>query len=264
MVARTIALPNIKQMFIPDPGFMICDVDLAQADAQVVAWESEDESLKQLFNEIRTFQPGYGKVKPDLHNQNTADIFGSCSGSGDKNRPKAKAGVHATNYGATPPTLARTLGITVKDAEHFQSQWFGAHPGILKWHDRIEYELATKRCVRNAFGYVRYYFDRPDKLLSEALAWVPQSTVALIISKAMLNIHNWPEARDLLIQLLIQVHDSHVTQFPIPNKDAALDCIRRATEIVVPYPDPLIIPCGASISKVSYGDCKEVEWPTIT
>ena len=51
MVASTISLPNVKKMFIPDEGYTIIDADLEKADAQIVAWESGDEELKQIFRE---------------------------------------------------------------------------------------------------------------------------------------------------------------------------------------------------------------------
>src|SRR6185437_5925094 len=38
--------PNIRSMFIPDPGYIWFDGDLDRADLQVVAWEADDEMLK--------------------------------------------------------------------------------------------------------------------------------------------------------------------------------------------------------------------------
>ena len=51
MVSKTAPLPNIKKLFKADPGYYICDADLAQADARVVAWEADDDKLKEIFNE---------------------------------------------------------------------------------------------------------------------------------------------------------------------------------------------------------------------
>ena len=49
MVAQTIALPNVRKIFIPDPGYLIGEVDLSGAEAQVVAWAAGDEDLKKAF-----------------------------------------------------------------------------------------------------------------------------------------------------------------------------------------------------------------------
>lgn len=249
MVAKTIDLPNVKRIFIPDPGYVICDSDLEQADAQVVAWEADDEELKQIFRDPAL----------DLHTENAKTIFGHSRG---RNRQSAKVGVHATNYGASARTVARALGITVHQAERFQNTWFAAHPKISEWHDSVSYSLQTTRSVRNKFGYWRYYFDRIEHLLPEALAWIPQSTVALVINRGWDNLAtNIPE-----VEVLLQVHDSLVYQVPKARFPFLKPKIRECLEIEVPYDDPLVIPIGLKSSEVSWGDCSETSWeaPVLT
>jgi len=244
MVAKTVALPNIRKLFLPDPDHYIIDCDLAQADAQVVAWEAHDEELKSIFRDPNA----------DLHDENCKTIFGRLT---PQERQLAKTGVHATNYGASARTLASSLGILVRDAERFQNAWFRAHPGIRDWHRRVEADLAATRSVRNRFGYWRYYFDRIEGVLPQALAWIPQSTVALVIDHGLVNIdENIPEAQNLL-----QVHDSIVLQFHKKHYPSILPRIRDQLLITVPYEDPLIIQVGCAISDKSWGDVKEIDWP---
>jgi hypothetical protein len=132
-----------------------------------------------------------------------------------------------------------------------QKRWFAAHPGIKRWHERTETELHTRRRVINRFGYQRFYFERIDGILPEALAWIPQSTVAIYINKIWMNIYkNLPE-----VQVLMQVHDSLAGQFPIGMD---IERIRALSRVVVPYNDPLVIPVGIKISNVSWGDCAEL------
>jgi len=243
MVTKTTPLPNIRKLFIPDQGMVIADADLAQADARVVAWEADDDELKAIFHDPTA----------DLHDENAKTIFGKLTPT---NRQLAKGGVHAVNYGSSAPTLARALGITVKQAEAFQRTWFQAHPGILEWHRRVEHDIQTTRMVRNKFGNCRYYFDRIERLLPEALAWIPQSTVALVIERGMVNIDaNLPE-----VELLMQVHDSLVMQFPQSLFPSVLPKIKNEMEIVVPYDDPLIIPVGLDVSTKSWVEVEEVDW----
>jgi len=230
--------PPIKHLFIPDEGMMLVDVDLDRADLQVVVWEAGDEALKQAIRE-----------DVNIHEANAKDIFGTCSETQYK---QAKMGVHATNYGASPRTLAIALGITVKEAEHFQKAWFGAHPGIWDWRTRVEESLQTTRMVRNRFGYRRYYFDRIESLLPQALAWIPQSTVANVINIGMRRVFDTiPEA-----ELLLQVHDSIVFQCNVEGGKQIVDRVCEALLVTVPYVDPLIIGVGAKTSLVSWGDAK--------
>lgn len=245
MVAQTIALPNVRKIFLPDDDHIICDCDLPQADARVVAWEAGDEKLKALFCD----------PDADLHTENALTIFGRFS---KRNRQLAKGGVHATNYGASERTLATALGISTKEAKFFQDRWFTAHPGIEDWHRRIEMSLMQNGTVYNAFGYRRVYFDRPEALLPQALAWIPQSTVALTIDKM------WDALEEIApefgIKVLIQVHDSLVFQIPKRRFKEALPAVQKAFRVAVPYKDPMILEAGLSASERTWGDCVDMSW----
>lgn len=252
----SVELPNIRKLFIPDPGHEIADCDLSGADAQVVAWEAEDEDLKHAF-----------RTGLKLHLKNVRDVFPdkvkgwTDEAIKDTDKPGGiyysnKRAVHGTNYGASAKTVAQACGWTVREAELFQSRWFGIHPGIKGWHRRVERELILNKSVTNAFGFSRTYFDRTDGLLPEALAWVPQSTVGIVCSLAMQNLYE----KAPWINLLIQVHDSLVFQYLTSMRERLWEA-RRLMTIVVPYPDPLTIPWGLSTSTVSWGAAKATPWP---
>jgi DNA polymerase I-like protein with 3'-5' exonuclease and polymerase domains len=130
------------------------------------------------------------------------------------------------------------------------------HPGIKEWHERTEEQLLKTRSIYNAFGFRRFYFDRIDSILPEALAWVPQSTVAIVINKGLLNLHrNLP-----IVEILLQVHDSLVFQIPKPRRIELLPKVREELLITIPYKDPLIIPVGVQVSEKSWGEVKQVDW----
>lgn len=243
-------LPNVRKIFIPDKGYMIFDADLKGADAQVVAWEANDEKLKKAFREGL-----------DIHEQNAAEIlkepFTSLmegSTARKKKRQECKVAVHLTNYGGKERTLAVTQGWTVARAKTFQTHWFNLHPGIREWQNRIQHDLNTTRTIWNKFGYRIIYFDRLDGLLPRALAWGPQSTVALVCFKGAVK------ARKELpwLEVLIQVHDNLVFQVPFHHADKH-EKILKALTVPVPYPDPLYIPWTLSKSEKSWGDCSKIK-----
>jgi DNA polymerase-1 len=248
-----ILLPNVRRFFLPDPGYILWDVDLAGADAQIVAWEADDEPLKQAF---RDHAAGKG---PKVHCVNAKAIFGAKAGDDGKTDPyysRAKAGVHLTNYGGKAATCAAALKVSTHEASQFQEKWFQLHPGILEWHQRIQHQLNTTRSVRNAFGFVRTYFDRPDSLLPQALAWIPQSSVAIIIDTAYNRI-----VRQLPHSFVsLQVHDSLVGQTKVEAWPEVKPLLRKLLEVIVPYPDPLVIPTGLKTSRRSWGDCRGESW----
>ncbi len=233
-----LVLPNIRSIFIPDPGMTFFDMDLDRADLQVVAWESGEEEFKQMLRE-----------GVDMHTENAKAL--------NISRQLAKSWVHGTNYGGGPRTMAKNCGLTIHAAESMRKRWFAIHPGIHAWHIRTENMLRTKRYVENKFGYRRYYFDRVEGLLPEALAWVPQSTVACVINRAWLNIFNTLGDRGRgPVEILLQVHDSLAGQMPTNQADKLLPLIKSAAEIRIPYDDPLIIPTGIKTSTQSWGACE--------
>lgn len=254
MVAQTIQLPNVRKLYLPDPGYTMVEVDLQRADAQVVAWEANDDGLKEIF-----------RRGDDIHTSNALAIFG---GPGplkagevgyskwyDK-RHRAKTGVHAVNYGCKEKTLAEHIQCSIQDARAFIESWFAAHPPILEWHKRVEYDLLIRKCVENKFGYKRHYFDRVEGLLPEALAWIGQSTVAIAINHVLLAIEEAiPEA-----QLLLQVHDSILFQIPTISVNDNIPTILEKSRVPIPYDDPLIIPPTIAISEKSWGDVREIKF----
>jgi len=252
-LGQSIHLPNVRKFFKPDPGYLLFDVDLAGADAQIVAWEADDEPLKQAF---RDYAAGKG---PKVHCVNAMAIFGELAGPKGKIDPyysRAKAGVHLTNYGGKARTAGMALGVSTYAAQQFQDTWFRLHPKIKDWHDRTLYNLQTTRSVRNAFGFTRTYFERIHNLLPAALAWIPQSTVALVINEAWNRIEeSIPEA-----EILLQVHDSLVGQVRFRDWETVKPRLQAALSVVIPYADPLIIPTGLKTSPISWGDVQDESW----
>lgn len=250
-------LPNVRKLFIPDAGYTFFDMDLDRADLQVVVWEANDSELKAALHlgvdmHLLNAYTLAGKELPPLE-----ELVESHNKYPDhripfkKERQLAKAFIHGTNYGGGPRTMAVAAGVTVHQADKFQQLYFGKYPGLKAWHERTLDQLTKYRFVQNAFGYRRYYFDRTDGLLPEALAWIPQSTVANVIDRAWVNIaNNLPE-----VAILLQVHDSLAGQFRTTHKSTLLPLIKSYAQITVPYEDPLIIPVGIKTSEKSWGDC---------
>lgn len=244
---RQLVVPNLRKMFVPDYGNTFFDVDLDRADLMIVIWEADDDGLRQAVRD-----------GVDLHTYNASALFGIPEGRiVYAQRQAAKMFAHGTNYGGSARTMAINCGFTVHQAEVMQRRWFAEHPGIKEWHRRTEAQLQSTREVRNIFGFRRRYFDRVESILPEALAWQPQSTVALVINKG------WKRVREHLpeVEVLLQVHDSLAGQFPTSRARPIMRAMKPLLEIELPYSTPLTIGVGISISTKSWGDCEPVDWP---
>jgi DNA polymerase I-like protein with 3'-5' exonuclease and polymerase domains len=250
-------LPNLRTMIVPDPGFTFFDIDLDRADLQVVVWEAEDELLKAALRvgaDIHLLNAFHieGKEPPPLEElAETHPRYPDHRAPRKYLREFAKIFCHATNYGGGARTVAVNTGRSIHEIDKAQKHWFGAHPGIKRWQERTEAQIRKHRFVENRFGFRWHIFDRVDAALPEALAWVPQSTVGIVINKIWKNYHDHlPQ-----VQTLLQVHDSLGGQLPTHQASILLPKMRELSRIVIPYPDPLVIPTGIKTSSVSWGDC---------
>lgn len=236
-------LPNIRSLFIPDPGMTFFDIDLASADLRIVVWESDEPDMKAL---LKAGLDPYTEIAKEFYHDPTIS-------KKDPRRQTFKSFAHGTNYMGTAKGLAERLGLSVHEAEKTQKWYFGRFPKIKKWQDDIKDQVYKRRMVQNVFGYRCYFFDRIEgTIFNQAAAWIPQSTVACLINRAYLAIYEQlPE-----VQVLLQVHDSLAGQFPTHLGDWMTQQIVSKAEIPLPYPgDPLVIPVGVKTSQTSWGEC---------
>jgi len=246
------AMPNIRKLFLPDPGYEFFDIDLDSADLRIVVEEADVPEMREW---LREGKKPYVEVAKEYYKDPTID----------KNHPSYKffkAFCHATHYLGTPSGMAdrinqhcRMYGIpslSVDAIAKLQSWYFGKFPSISDWHSRIKDQVATKRYVENIFGYRMWFFGRVEgNIFNEAVASIPQSTVACLINRGYYNLHhNHPE-----IEVLLQVHDSLAGQYPREIQSTALQTIQSACSVILPYKNPLIVPVGIKSSADSWGAC---------
>ena len=260
ILGTTLCLPNVRTLFIADFGFTNVDMDLDRADVQVVAWEADDETLiaalqqnadLHLINASEVFNLGLSFEDCLPTNPNLKELAAKYK----PDRDKAKAFCHATNYGAKGKRIASVLGLTVAEGDRLVSRYLEIRPKIKKWQDRTLESLTRIRSVQNVYGYKRIFNGRVDALLPQALAWVPQSTVAIVIDRIMVKIID--DVREEA-QVLSQVHDSLYLQVETQNLNENLLKIKKAANaIIVPYQRPLIIPSSFKVSAESWGNVKD-------
>ena len=241
-------LPNIRTIFVPDPGYTMFDMDLSKADLRIVTWESDELEMKAMLREGRD---PYVEIAREFYKD--PSITKTRSDGSDHPKYKTfKSFAHGTHYLGSPYGLAGRLGLSVHQASTTQKWYFERFPRISAWQKEFCAALLSRRYVQNIFGYRRYYFDRiDDSTYREAIAWLPQSTVALYVNRIWMAIYeNHPK-----IQVLLQGHDSIAGQFPTFRRVECLRQIHEAGQIVLPYDDPLIIPVGVKVSEKSWGDC---------
>ena len=276
MIGDPYQLPNLRSMFGPDHGFTFFNGDLDRADLTVMAWDADDQLLKAAIRKgvdihLLNVYVLDAKEPPPLEELvETHPKYWDHRGPRKHKREFAKVFCHATDYLGKARTVAANTSRTVHETERGQAIYLGTYKGIKAWQDKVIEGVRKRRYVENRFGYRWYIFDRiDDQIMPEAVAWIPQSTVSIIINKIWMSIFQgvpepeWdlsPEhmyklmCQPTLVETLLQVHDSLAGQFPTHKKDWAVSRILELSKIVVPYDDPLIIPFTVGTSDISWGD----------
>ena len=236
-------LPNIRELYIPDAGKTYFDIDLDSADLRIVCWEANIPEMKSM---LATGAKVYVEVAKEYYKDPTITKHHKMYGT-------FKSLCHGTHYLGTAKGLATRLGLSVHEVDTIQKWYYGKFPELKIWQDKLKDQVFKRRMVENVFGYRCYFFDRIEgTIFNQAVAWIPQSTVACLINRGYMNIYkNLPE-----VDILLQVHDSLAGQFDTTKTEWAMKRIQEECAVPLPFPgDPLIIPVGIKASTVSWGAC---------
>lgn len=220
--------PGLRKMFVADPGYKICGIDLEQAESREVGWLSG-----VLCGDWSYLDACYSG---DLHTLVARTAWPELAWTGDPKADRAIADTpfyrhltyrdmakklgHGSNYRGLPPTMAKHAKLPVAVAESFQQRYFERFAGIPKWHRWVAQQLQTSNRITTPFGRERTFFGRAndDTTLREAIAFSPQSATA-----DRLNLILWRVWKYMPhVQLLAQIHDAFYIQYKEEEDEVAL------------------------------------------
>jgi DNA polymerase-1 len=244
----SLRLPNVKKIFIPDEGKEIGDLDYSGADIMIVAATSECKWLLDYFSKPRD-KKVYAYIASEFFQRDISD---------KSNEYKKFKGIfHGLNYLMGIDKLALLSGVEYNLAKQLRDFYFSLNPEILLWHERVGRDISSKGYVSNAFGRRAWFLNRNDKtLMNKAVAFEPQAGIADLVNLAWIIMLETFKGE---VEILLQVHDSLVVQYPIEKAEYYRTACKEAMEIALPYKQPLIIPADIKVSTISYGDCKKLK-----
>lgn len=264
--AQNIA-PNLRYVFVADPGCVMVVVDLEQVEARDVGFFCG--CLFDDWDFLDNCESG------DLHSNNAKRIWPGLGWTGDRKadrtiadrnfyrefsyRDMAKRGSHLSNYFGTAWTMARSLKIPLAIAEEFQARYCRggvidgreiepAFPAIPRWWQWTAEQLQTTHQLATPFGRRRHFFGRPgdDTTLREAIAFLPQSTTADRMNLGLYRV--WRQMPE--VELLAQTYDSITFQFDASrNIDEVIGRVLELikVELVAPGGRKYVVPGEAKI-----------------
>lgn len=262
---------KFRKVFVSDPNKVKVELDLSQAEARAVAYDSGDPAM------ILGFEKGY-----DVHTFNASNIFQipyeelvERIHQGDQDakdkRQLAKKIVHAQNYSMGPRTMAMFIGCSVAEAKRLGDAYHARYPGLRRWHGVLRKRIQSARILYNLFGRPKRYLGYiDDPLFRSAYSFIPQSTVAECLNRGLVNLANTEEFyKTYKGQLHNTVHDSVQTEIPIPGDRSIVQHLMEYMTFlqgIFQFPiqgthGSFIIPCDFKIG-FCWGSMVEVPTPT--
>jgi DNA polymerase-1 len=247
---------DLRSVFVADEGMKFGNLDLEQADSRnlgALCWENFLEEFGEKF------AGGYLDLceSGDLHTQVSRMARPTLPWTDDAKanrfiadqlyyrnysyRDLDKRLGHGSNYLGMPQTMAKHAKVPVAEVKTFQQNYFSALPCIPQYHKYVRQEIKDRASLTTLFNRRRFFFGRhtDESTIREAVAYSPQSMTAEEINIGLLNLY-----RANKVQLLVQVHDSVLFQYPEELEDIivpwALKILRvplilkRDREFIVP------------------------------
>lgn len=214
--------PDLRDMFVPDDGLVMINADYSAAEEWVRAFDAEDEPvIERLLSGGDAHKFGASKVFQKPESEITPD-----------ERSVSKRIVHGTNYKMGPHIMQRTLAKfgyfwSFAQVRNAQDNYLRESPIIARWQTGKTRLLSSgDPTIRNPFGRKRTFYSRPDDkdTIKEALATLPQGTVADLLGRAMRRIYDELYPR---VEILLHVHDSLLLQCKPEDVDWAIAEIRK-------------------------------------
>ena len=233
---RTELGSQLRAYFIAKPGCVLVDADYSQIELRILAHITGDEHMQQAFLNGE-----------DIHRSTAAKIYGIPQEEvTSRLRSSAKAINFGIMYGKGAYSLAKDIGVTVKEADAFLKNYLAAFPKVSGYMDKTIAD--AKAC-----GYVSTLFGRrralPELASSNfnvrssgermARNTPIQGTAADVIKLAMVRV--WKRLRDEKMEsrLILTVHDELIVEAPQAEAEKAAQILREEMEGCVQYAVPL-------------------------
>jgi DNA polymerase-1 len=212
---------RLRRIFVADPGYKFCNIDLEQSDSRAVGaieWERFGDPKYLDACESGDLHTSVAKlvwrnVKWTGNSRSDRELAEGRFYRQHSRRHMAKILGHGTNFCGQPAEMQRHTKIPVSDIKEFQGAYFTAFPSHLRWHADVANTLVSDGYIVTLFGRRRHFLGRrtDPETIRKAVAFEPQSITADTLNRA--TIRNWKLAPGV-IQLLLQVHDSILLQYP--------------------------------------------------
>lgn len=246
---------DLRSMFVPRRGKIFIEGDLSQADTRTVAVLAEDYELLASLDQ-----------KPKIHAKTAGAIFNMDPNLITKEGPVipgvgipyydlGKRARHAWSFKMGAFRLGQMTHLPLKTCELIMKKLYEISPKVVDvFHFQIDSVLRKTLKLKTPFGRYRQFFDRySDKMLKEALAYIPQSVTSDALKFGMIPLF---EECKSYASFVVEAHDSLLAEVNIAEKErygaVFKQCIEQPIDFnncSLPRDFQLTIPCELSIGE---------------
>lgn len=227
----------IRKAFVPDNNSILLSSDYSQIELRVFAHLSKSSHMIEVF-----------KNNEDIHRKTASEIFNiPFNEVTSSQRSKAKAVNFGILYGISSFGLAWDLNIDFNEAKDFIDKYLELYPSITKYMNDT---LNEARKV----GYVKTLMNRKRKIpglessnyinrqAAERMAFnTPvQGSSADILKKAMIEIYDEFNKKNLKSKIILQVHDELVFNVLEDEEEIVKQIVKDIMENVYKLDVPLV------------------------
>jgi uracil-DNA glycosylase family 4 len=255
---------DLREMFVPAPGYEFVEIDQSQAEARHVAVLAEDWDTLAIL-ERKTFNTNKHGVEDDLHTITATWVLEKPFEEITKaeRQSEGKPTRHGGAYDMTPKMMALLYHIPLQHAERALNKFHDKSPKIRSvFHREIRNAVQSTRTLYNPFGRRRVFFDKMDRELhKQAYAHIPQGTVSDHQKFAMLRAEPYIES---FARFLVEAHDSTLAEVKIGYREQYAEIMKKELETPIDYRNctlsrniDLVVPVAMEFSQASWGEMEK-------
>jgi DNA polymerase-1 len=245
-------LPNIRRVFVADPGCQFISADLSQAELRAIAVLSGDRELQAIYRDTNR----------SLHKEVATEFYGK--GYTYEQYVRAKNINFGVAYWQSAYSFAQLYHMPQAEAQKFIDFWWARFPRVHEWTKEIEKKVLNEGELQSPFGHKRRFYVIPSDqsarihIVKEGINFLPQNIAANITLYALTTLVN--ELPSEIAQVRITVHDSIVANVREGHVDEISTQMKAALEVAAKDSIGWDFPFKAEISTgPTWGDLVESE-----
>lgn len=245
-------LPNVRRVFIPDPGCVFVSADLSQAELRTIAVLSNDPELQAIYLDTNR----------SLHKEVAAEFYGKDYTY--EQYVRAKNINFGVVYWQSAYSFKQLYHMPQEEAQKFIDFWWARFPGVWEWTKKIERQVLEVGELQSPFGHKRRFYVIPSDnsarihIVKEGINFLPQNIAANITLFALTRLVGRLDPR--IAQIRITVHDSITANVRESEAEAVAAQMKEAMESAAKESIGWDFPYLADLSMgPTWGDLQEME-----